>query len=365
MPQLSLMIKPASGLCNMRCKYCFYGDVKNLRQQADFGMMTEETAENLIKKALDFADGEQISFAFQGGEPTLHGIDFFKFFVEKVGELNVKKSKIYYSIQTNGTTVDEEWCDFFVKNGFLVGLSLDGDRNGNRFRKLADGGFSFPVVEKAAELMEEKGVDFNILIVLTGYAAKHAEEAYAYFKKKGWKYLQYIPCLRPFGSTDEGEAYMTVDDYSAFLIKIFNKYVKDYADGNYVSIRLFDNWVNMYLGKMPEQCGLLGGCARQFVAEANGNVYPCDFYCLDEWLLGNVNTSGFTEMANSPTALKFVRNSVNTPEKCKKCPYFGLCRSGGCKRQRADRDYCEAYRRFFSACLPLFRVFKWQTKENE
>lgn len=341
----------------MRCKYCFYGDVKNSRSQADFGMMTEETARTLIEKSLAFADGERVSFAFQGGEPTLRGLDFFGFFVDTVKELNVKNSEICYSIQTNGTTLNEEWCAFFKKNGFLVGLSLDGDRNGNRFRRMADGTYSFPTVEKAACLLEKSAVDFNILIVLTGYAAKHAEEAYDYFKCKGWRYLQYIPCLRPFGSSEEGETYMTVDDYSSFLIRIFNKYVKDYADGNYVSIRLFDNWVGMYLGKMPEQCGLLGGCGRQFVAEANGNIYPCDFYCLDEWLLGNVLSSDFTEMANSKTALDFIKNSINTPEKCKKCPYYGICRSGGCKRQRADRDYCEAYRRFFSACLPLFRVF--------
>ena len=128
------MIKPASALCNMRCKYCFYHDVTDHRDVKSFGLMSEETAENLIKKALEFADGESIAFAFQGGEPTIRGLDFFRFFVKKVAELNTKKSTIYYGLQTNGTLIDSNWANFFNRHNFLIGLSLDGDFNNNSFR---------------------------------------------------------------------------------------------------------------------------------------------------------------------------------------------------------------------------------------
>ena len=131
MPPLSLMIKPASSLCNLSCEYCFYKDVSEHREHLGFGVMEKETAEVLIEKALKYADGENISFAFQGGEPTIAGLEFFKFFVETVKEKNVKNSKIFYGIQTNGTLVDAEWARFFHDNNFLVGLSLDGDFDGN------------------------------------------------------------------------------------------------------------------------------------------------------------------------------------------------------------------------------------------
>ena len=128
------MIKPASSLCNMRCKYCFYHDVTDHRDIKSFGMITEETTDNLIEKALDFADGESVAFAFQGGEPTLRGLEYFKYFCDKVEELNVKGSQIHYGLQTNGTLIDNEWARFFKKKNFLIGLSLDGDFDNNSFR---------------------------------------------------------------------------------------------------------------------------------------------------------------------------------------------------------------------------------------
>ena len=182
-------------------------------------------------------------------------------------------------------------------------------------------------------------------------------EVRRYFRDKGFKYLQFIPCLRPFGDKSESELYMTNEQYADFLIKCFNYFVKDYVRGEYTSIRYFDNLVHMYVGNRPEQCGVCGHCTHQFVVEGNGNVYPCDFYCTDEWLLGNVNEESFAALANCEKAKKFIFESLKVDEKCKNCKFYPICRSGGCKRNRADRDYCEAYKKFFSSCLPLFRVF--------
>ena len=365
MPPLSIMIKPASSLCNLRCRYCFYHDVSNIRSVASFGVMSERTAGSLIKKALDFAAGESVAFAFQGGEPTLAGLDFYRFFTEKVKEENTLGSKIYFSIQTNGTTITDEWAKFFAENGFLVGLSLDGDFEGNKFRVDLGGQNTFYKILSAADKLRRFGAEFNILTVLTGKCADRIDEIYSFFKSRGFKYIQFIPCLRPFGDNSESELYMTNEQYAKFLIHAFNRYVKDYVRGQYTSVRYFDNLVHLYLGNPTEQCGMCGHCTHQFVAEGNGNIYPCDFYCTDEWLLGNINDAPtFESLAKCGRATEFLKESLAVPDKCQKCRYYPLCRAGGCKRTRADRDYCEAYKKFFSSCLPLFRVFINEKKQR-
>lgn len=358
MPPLSIMIKPASSQCNLRCKYCFYCDVAAQREDFSFGCMSEQTAENLIRSALGFADGDSVAFAFQGGEPLLAGVDYFKFFTQTVKRLNAKNSRCYYSVQTNGTLITDEWAEFFTKNEFLVGLSLDGDFENNRFRVDATGQNSFYKILKAAETLKKHSTEFNILTVLTGSCAENAEQIYKYFRSKDFRYLQFIPCLRPFGEKSENELYMTNEQYTDFLIRIFNLYVKDFVRGNYMSIRYFDNLVRLSLGQPSEQCGMCGHCTHQFVIEGNGNIYPCDFYCTDKWLLGNINENTLEETAKSEKATGFIKESLAVPDKCKACKYLPLCRAGGCKRQRQDRDYCQAYKAFFSACLPLFRMFK-------
>lgn len=357
MPPLSLMIKPASSLCNLSCEYCFYRDVSEHREHLGFGIMQKDTAEILIQKALDYAAGESVAFAFQGGEPTLAGLDYFRFFTDCVDRLNVKKSKVFYSMQTNGTVIDEEWCTFLREHKFLVGLSLDGDFDGNKFRKRPDGQNAFYKILTTAQLLTKRNVDFNILTVLTGFCADNGERIYKFFRSKGFRYLQFIPCLRPFDSTEQSELYMTADQYADFLIKVFNLYVKDYVRHDYMSIRQFDNWVRLYLGHPTEQCGIKGHCSHQFVAEANGNIYPCDFYCTDEYFLGNIKETDFLQMEKSDTARQFIRESLKVPDRCKNCNVYPMCRAGGCKRTQQSEDYCKAYKRFFNACLPLFRVF--------
>lgn len=357
MPDISIMVKPASSSCNMKCAYCFYKDVAGARNTYSFGIMPNTVTYSLITKALEFADGASVSFAFQGGEPLLAGKEYFANFVKTVNERNTKNSTVYYSVQTNGTLLDDEWCEFFTDNGFLVGLSLDGDEDTDRFRVYQDGTSTFADVTRAADMLCEHKTQFNIVTVVTAYCARNIDKVYDFFRQKGYRYLQFIPCLRPFGKKTESELYMTPVQYGEFLIKLFNNYVKDFVQGNYTSIRLFDNWVQMYLGNRPEQCGVCGHCTRQFVVEANGNVYPCDFYCLDEWRLGNVNLMNFGAMANSETSRRFLTQSLYVPAKCGECRFFPVCRAGGCRRSREDRDYCESYKMFFEACLPLFRVF--------
>lgn len=341
----------------MRCKYCFYHSLANSREQFSYGIMSDKTVENTVKKVLDFCEGGSIYFTFQGGEPLLAGKEFFIKFTELIKKYNKLNSPVYYCLQTNGTLIDREWAEFFSKNNFLLGISLDGDEEADKFRVDSQNNYTFSKVLNALDILKEYKIDFNVLSVATGYTAEHIEDIYCFFKGLGLKYLQFIPCLRPFGDKSQSPLYMTVKQYADYLIRLFRLYLNDYKSGNYVSIREFDNMVRLYLGDNPEQCGVTGHCARQFVIESNGNIYPCDFYCLDEWLLGNINTDSLDSAANSKKAIDFIKESFNYPDKCRQCKLFALCRAGGCKRARVSTDYCEAYKKFFDTCLNDFRIF--------
>lgn len=311
--------------------------------------MSIETAQHVIGSALDFANGTEVFFTFQGGEPLLRGIDFYKDFVEYTKKRNKLSAKINYCLQTNGTLIDEEYARFFRDNNFLLGVSLDGDEELNKYRTYKDDRPSFPDVLKGIELLKENSVKFNVLSVLTKNTARNFRKAYRFFKSNHLKYIQFIPCLRPFEQDYDESIYMDNDDYSYFLTKCFNIYFNDYMRGEYISIRTFDNYISLLGGKNAEQCGMNGFCSTQFVVEGDGSVYPCDFYCTDEWYLGNINESSFDELYHSEKAVSFLKESFRLDDRCRSCEYFALCRGGGCKRNRQDKDYCNAYKSFFSS----------------
>ena len=370
MPPVSLMIKPASSNCNLRCKYCFYHDLASCREMPSHGMMTLDTLEDILKKAFEFADGSMVMISFQGGEPLLAGKDFFRGFATMLPRLNTKRSAVHVGVQTNGTLIDEEWCDIFLKNRYLVGLSLDGDAVTNILRIDAKGEDTFDRVYSAAKMLQAKKVDFNILTVITKPVVDNISRVYSFFRKNKFKHLQFIPCLKPLGmpkadtpesfyeNGDEAENMMNAedfhinaDDYEIFLKKAFSLYTRDYIDGRYTSIRLFDNFVRLAHSQRAEQCGMNGHCTHQYVIEADGEVYPCDFYCTDEYSLGNILDTDFAKLERSPKAIKFIEESLGIEEKCKECNYYRLCKNG-CKRERIDLDKCTAYKNFFPYALP-------------
>ena len=204
MPPLSLLIKPASGLCNLRCRYCFYHDVAENREVDSYGIMSEKTLENVLEKALA-ASEDEITIAYQGGEPTLAGLDFFKKSVEIQNAHNRKRLRINNAIQTNGFHLTPEWAEFFRDNHFLVGLSVDGImdvHDGNRVD--AGGAGTFSAIMKTADLFDQYRVDYNILTVVTLPLARRVRAAYRFFKRRGFRYLQFIPCLDPWGSPSAG-----------------------------------------------------------------------------------------------------------------------------------------------------------------
>lgn len=352
MPPVSVLIKPASSLCNMSCDYCFYCDEAKNREKYNYGFMSEETLKNVIRKTMLNAQG-YASYLFQGGEPTLCGLDFYKKVIEYQNKYNRNGVRIYNSLQTNGYLIDEKWCEFFKKENFLIGLSVDGTEEiHNNLRKDKLGIGTYEKVLKAAKLFDKYGVEYNILTVVTSFIAENIEKIYMDYKNKGWKYQQYILCLEPMEQKETFDYLVPPKMYGEFLIKLFNLWYEDLKKGKQPYIRDFENYMNVLRGNPPEACSMMGYCSVQNIVEADGSVYPCDFYVLDNYYMGNYNTDKYIEVKNSENAKKFVDKSLNIAEKCGQCDYFKMCR-GGCRRNRIDGEnvFCESYKMFFEKCL--------------
>lgn len=347
MDHVSLLIKPASGLCDMRCDYCFYRDDEHHAR----GVMTTATADALIANVFAAAT-KSVSFAFQGGEPTLAGLPYFAHFVARVRACNQKNLPVSYAIQTSGLRIDEAWAKFLAENRFLVGLSLDGTKEiHDKHRRTSAGEPTFARVSHAAALLRAAGAEFNILTVVTKDLCRQAKKVYTYLKNQGFSYQQYILCLAPLDAPHAPDV-PSAADYAKFLIDLFTQWYADWKRGEYRSIRWFDNLVRIVLGMPPELCSLRGGCSNQLVVESDGSCYPCDFYVDETYRLGDAAHDPLETLAQNSIARRFVADGAHTDADCRTCRWFGLCR-GGCRRERFDGGktvYCEAYRRFFAAC---------------
>lgn len=364
MPNISLLVKPASSLCNLRCRYCFYEDEAAHRSQASMGRMTPDTAHRMIGQALEAAGPRgSLQVMFQGGEPTLAGLDFFRDFVAEVARQNTGHIPVGYAIQTNGLALDEAWAAFLAEQGFLVGVSLDGDKAlHDAFRVDAAGRGSWSRVQKNLALLQRAGVECNLLCVVTKRCAKRAVSVYHALQKTGVGYLQFIPCLDPLGEA-RGQRHwsLTPRDYGDFLCALFDEWYRDWAAGRYTSVRLFEDYVHLAMGLPPSTCASGGQCGAYFVVEADGGVYPCDFYVLDDWKLGNLWDTPLAELGRGEKAAAFLREGLDRPAPCAQCPWLRLC-CGGCKRDWTtggdggkENYYCPAFRQFFAHAEPRLR----------
>lgn len=349
---LSLMIKPASGACNLRCAYCFYRDEMKNRETASYGFMNRETMEALIRKAMKQAKGS-CTFGFQGGEPTLCGLDFFQDFVECVKRQKRDDLKIFYFLQTNGYTLDDQWSFFFKENDFLLGVSLDGTiHTHNRWRQNIRGEGTFHRVMEGIDSLNRYQVPFNILTVVTRDVAEKASKVYRFLRKQGFAHLQFIPCLDSLNGKEKSAYSLHGEEYGDFLCTIFHLWYSELRRGERVWIRQFDNYLDILSGYEPEACDMRGRCGKNYVIEADGSVYPCDFYAIDQWKIGNIQKDELKEIDRERERSGFL-NEIPLPEDCRKCPWIFLCR-GGCRRYCEGMDgkncFCVAYRKFFETC---------------
>lgn len=363
MKHIDFLIKPASSLCNLRCRYCFYADEAQNRAQQSMGIMSEETARTLIEEGFRWIEpGGTVSFAFQGGEPTVAGLPFFQTFAALARRLCPEHVGLSFSIQTNGILLNEEWAEFFFREGFLVGLSLDGFKeHHNLYRLDAQGGETWNRVVKAVALLNKHHVDVNALCVVTGQCAKRPERTYRELKKLGFQYLQFIACLDPIGAEKGGQPFsLTPSAYGNFLCRLFDLWYQDWERGQYHSIRLFDDYIHILLGDNASTCATCGSCGSYFVVEGDGSVYPCDFFVLDQWRMGKLGERSLADMAAGERAAAFLQWGREKPAECGNCRWRNIC-CGGCKNDWVQGQdgihnyYCGAFRSLLDYAMPRMR----------
>ncbi|MDF2699473.1 MAG: Anaerobic sulfatase-maturating enzyme, partial [Haloplasmataceae bacterium] len=360
------LIKPASEKCNIDCEYCFYKDISARRGTKDYGFMALDTLETIVKRAYSETE-KSVIFGFQGGEPLLVGIDYYIAFFEYIDQYNVNKIKTDISIQTNGTLINDEWAILFSKNHILIGISLDGPKEiHNIFRVDYKKNGTQLEVMNGIELLKKHHVEFNILTVISKYVARNIENIYQFFRDNHFDHIQFIEVLdRNFLQTGTERFSLNNKDYNKFLKDLFLLWYNDFNQGRYVSIRLFDVMIHKLLGnESAVPCFNKGGCQNQNIIEANGDVFSCDFYVTEDYLLGNIKREPLESILNNKQTHQFIKESVLIPHECITCKYYSLCRNG-CKRYRVNHKYyyCEAIYNFYDTHLP--KLLKLAEKVNK
>ena len=351
----SILVKPAGPDCSMDCGYCFYSGKARLYPQTNTHRMSDAVLEEVMRRFLE-QPASDLSIGWQGGEPTLMGLPFFKRAVELEEQYGTGKT-VGNGLQTNGILLDSRWAKFFRDYKFLIGLSLDGPAHiHDRYRRLLSGGGTWSKVSAAARMLLGEGVPVNALTVVNDYSARFPDEIYDHHKALGLDYMQFIPCVEADPADPQRAApfSVTAGAYGAFLCRIFDRWRADFHDGRpATSVRFFESLLFSYAGFQPPDCTLCETCGDYLVVEYNGDVYSCDFFVEPAWLLGNVMSDHLTGLFHSDRQRAFGRGKAKLAAACAACLWLSLCRGGCIKdRVRDPRDgglshFCNAYRMFF------------------
>jgi uncharacterized protein len=356
----SLLIKPASAVCNLDCEYCFYLDRDaDPYRELPARRMTEDTLERLVKSYLSYSY-PQSSFIFQGGEPTLAGLAFFRQLVEFQKQYGRNGQQVSNALQTNGTLLDEHWCGFLREYSWFVGLSLDGPEAMNdlyRYNKQRRG--TWRRVVDSVELLQKHKVEFNILCVVSRANVEKARELYRFFKGLGVNNIQFIPLAEFDASGNPLPFTIAPEQYGRFLVELFDQW---WPDRRTMHIRFFDNIAESLAGLKPTTCTLHETCDSYVVVEYNGDIFPCDFFVEKPWKLGNILVDSWSEIASRPRRFEFASKKTLAHPDCQACEYQSICH-GGCPKFRAgpqhrfeDLDYfCAAYKMIFARAMDPLR----------
>ena len=361
LPGFHLLAKPTGAVCNLGCKYCFFLSKKNLYPLSSF-KMSDELLETYTRQYIEAQQIAQATFAWQGGEPTLMGLDFFRRSIQYQQKYRRPKMIIQNTMQTNGTLLDDDWCEFFRKNNFLIGLSLDGPRElHDAYRVDKTGKPTFDRVMRAARLLRDHKVDYNILTTVHAANANHPLDVYRFLRDKvKANFIQFIPIVERDNDTgfQEGDTVtdrsVKAEQYGRFLITIFDEWVKRDVGKTYVQI--FDVALAAWAGAHPGICAFSETCGTAMAMEHNGDMYSCDHFVEPKYLLGNINEKHMAQLAASRKQRKFGRDKLDSlPEYCRKCEVRFAC-NGECPKNRFIQTpdgepglnyLCAGYREFF------------------
>jgi uncharacterized protein len=356
----TLLIKPSGSDCNIDCSYCFYkcrsAEIGQGRQR-----MSDEVLEKLIKDYLQLGF-PMAGFAWQGGEPTLMGLDFYKKVVELQKQYGQPGQEVGNSLQTNAILLDDTWCPFLAENKFLVGVSIDGPSEFHDPYRVDHGGHgTFDRVMRAINNCKEHQVEFNTLTLLQASNVDHPEALFEFLTNLGTTFLQFIPCVELDPVTGLVTDFsVTPEQYGEFLCRLFDCWVKQGLQKT--SIRDFDSILSYYLGQSRTICTFDRQCSQYVVVEHAGDVYCCDFFVESKWHLGNIFETPIETLATCAKKRQFARVKTKLCNKCLVCRHLDICR-GGCMKDRAPFDkesygresyFCEAYKRFFEYSGPKF-----------
>lgn len=360
-----VMAKPIGPLCNLKCSYCFYLEKTKLFPADEAYRMSDDVLETYVRKYIQSQHGPEIQFAWQGGEPTLMGLDFYRKAVA-LQRQSAGGRPVRNTFQTNGVLLDDEWCAFFARENFLVGLSLDGPEPiHNRYRTDQDGAGSFDQVMAGLQLLKKWKVPFNVLACVTRQSPDDAVEIYDFLKGLGVEFMQFIPIVERsegLGGSAVTPWSVTAEGYGDFLSAIFDEWVK--ADVGRVFVNIFDLALGAWSGVEPGLCVFAKRCGNAVAMEHDGGVYACDHYVYPSHFLGNIMERSLEEMLYSPDQVKFGNDKWDAlPKYCRACDFLFVC-NGECPKHRFIKTpdgepglnyLCAGYKKFFSHIDPAMR----------
>lgn len=377
---LYVMLKPAGAHCNLACKYCYYLEKNNLYDKSHRHIMSDEMLEQFTREYIEAQTMPQVLFTWHGGEPLMRSIDFYK----KALTLQKKYARgrrIDNVIQTNGTMLTDEWCEFFAQNNWLVGISIDGPQEyHDHYRLTTTGNPSWQKVMHGIELLKKHHVEWNAMAVVNAYNADHPLEFYHFFKDNGCQYLQFTPIVERLTKHQDGRTLasladdkeipladfsVTPEQWGSFLCAIFDEWVRN--DVGKMFVEIFDCTLANWMGVLPGICAYSKNCGHAGVMEHNGDVYSCDHFVFPEYKLGNIRDHTLIEMLYGDKQHAFSRlKHTSLPRQCKECDMEFACH-GECPKNRFEKDkygepglnyLCKGYYQYYSHVAPYMDFMK-------
>lgn len=377
---LYVMLKPAGAHCNLACKYCYYLEKNKLYPTAQRHLMSDEMLEQFTREYIEAQTMNQVLFTWHGGEPLLRSIDFYR----KAISLQQKYAggrRIDNVIQTNGTLLTDEWCEFFAQNHWLVGISIDGPQpDHDHYRLTAAGKPSWKKVMQGIKLLKKHGVEWNAMAVVNAYNANHPLEFYRFFKENGCQFLQFTPIVERLTRHEDGctlasladkdeislsEASVAPEQWGYFLCAIFDEWVR--KDVGKIFVEIFDCTLANWMGISPGICAYSKECGHAGVMEHNGDVYSCDHFVFPEYKLGNIRDHSLIDMLYGEQQQEFSRlKHSSLPRQCKECDMEFACH-GECPKNRFMKDkygdsglnyLCPGYYHYYQHVAPYMDYMK-------
>lgn len=376
---LYVLAKPVGASCNLRCKYCYYLEKSHLYRNAPARVMSDELLERFVQEYIQAQTMSQVLFTWHGGEPLMRPLSFYRKAVA-LQEKYASGRQIDNTIQTNGTLLTDEWCEFFKEHNWLVGISIDGPQEfHDEYRRTASDKPSWQKVMRGIRLLRKYGVEWNAMAVVNDFNAGYPLEFYHFFKEMGAKYIQFAPVVERMAAHSDGRHLATlvdqecpVADFSVspaqwgdFLCAIFDEWVRHDVGQTYVEI--FDCTLANWVGERPGICVYAKECGHAGVMEFNGDVYSCDHFVFPEYKLGNIRDKTLVEMLYGEQQRQFsCLKHATLPKQCRECEWEFACH-GECPKNRFVNDrygnpglnyLCSGYRHFYEHVAPYMDFMK-------